>query len=82
MYKSEILTKFAFRTKNYTIMKKQVLLFVLMLMPLVASAQIEINGIYYHLNSIKNMKPHHQYYYQGNSLLHFDNQKDVRYADY
>ena len=35
-------------------MKKQVLLFVLMLMPLMASAQIEnkeINGIYYYLNS-------------------------------
>ena len=33
-------------------MKKQVLLFVLMLMPLMASAQmVEINGIYYDLNS-------------------------------
>ena len=32
-------------------MKKQVLLFVLMLMPLMASAQTEINGIDYNLNS-------------------------------
>lgn len=32
-------------------MKKQVLLFVLMLMPLIASAATKINGIYYNLNS-------------------------------
>ena len=32
-------------------MKKQVLLFVLLLMPLMASAQTEVNGIYYYLNS-------------------------------
>ncbi len=31
-------------------MKKQVLFFVMMLIPLMASAQIEINGIYYNLN--------------------------------
>lgn len=32
-------------------MKKQVLFFLLMLMPMMASAQTEINGIYYNLNS-------------------------------
>ena len=32
-------------------MKKQILLFILMLMPLMASASTKINGIYYNLNS-------------------------------
>ena len=32
-------------------MKKQVFLFLLMLMPLMASAATKINGIYYNLNS-------------------------------
>ena len=51
---SEILTKFAFRNQNHIIMKKQVLLIVLMLMPLMARADyygVKINGIYYDLNS-------------------------------
>ena len=38
------------------IMKKQFLLFVLMMLPLVASADpVEINGIYYSLNTEKNI---------------------------
>ena len=41
---------------NYMIMKKQFLLFVLMMLPLVASADpVEINGIYYSLNTEKNI---------------------------
>lgn len=37
-------------------MKKQFLLFVLMMLPLVASADpVEINGIYYSLNTEKNI---------------------------
>ena len=46
------MSKFAFKTQIHTIMKKQLLSIVLLLMPLMASAQmVEINGIYYDLNS-------------------------------
>ena len=38
------------------IMKKQLLLFILMMLPLVTSADpVEINGIYYSLNTEKNI---------------------------
>ena len=38
------------------IMKKQLLLLVMMMLPLVASADpVEINGIYYSLNTEKNI---------------------------
>jgi len=68
------------------IMKKQFLLFVLMMLPLVASADpVEINGIYYSLNTEKNIawvtKKHSKYMYTGNIVIPESiNYKGVTYS--
>ncbi len=52
-----MLSKFAFKTQIHTIMKKQVLFFLLMLMPLMASAgHVEIDGIFFYLIQSKQIE--------------------------